>query len=101
MILVTGSITARPETLDRLIELSLEHVKRSRHEPGCRLHSVHRDLENPSRLVFLEHWSDLESLQAHFAEPESRAFARLVAELAAEPPTLEIYRAQALPLPGT
>ena len=101
MILVTGSVTARPDTLERVIELSLEHVQRSRREPGCRLHGVHRDLEHPSRLVFVEHWDDLESLQAHFAVPESRAFARLVAELAAEPPTLEIYGARALPLPGS
>ncbi len=34
MILVTGSILAREDTAGELLELSLEHVRRSREEPG-------------------------------------------------------------------
>ena len=87
---------ARPETLEELLRISLEHVYRSRLEPGCLLHSVHYDAEYPNRLVFLEHWSDRDALQTHFRVPESGAFARSLAELAAEPPTINIYDAQAL-----
>ena len=43
-----------PETLPEVLRLSLEHVNRSRLEPGCLLHSVHRDVEDPNRVVFLE-----------------------------------------------
>ena len=35
MIVVTGSITTRPETLAEVEKLSPEHVLRSRTEPGC------------------------------------------------------------------
>ena len=94
MILVTGSVKARPETLAEMLRLSLEHVRRSRLEPGCLLHSVHHDVEDPSRLVFLEHWADRDALMAHFRVPESGAFATALGELAAEPPTLEIYEAE-------
>ncbi|MET4238330.1 antibiotic biosynthesis monooxygenase [Bradyrhizobium sp. RT10b] len=54
MIVVTGSVTVRTETFDEARRLSLEHVHRSRQEPGCISHGVHVDCENPLRLVFLE-----------------------------------------------
>jgi quinol monooxygenase YgiN len=96
VIIVTGSVKARPDTLDELLRISLEHVRRSRREPGCLLHTVHYDVEYPNRLVFLEHWSDRDALTAHFNVPESGAFARALAELAAESPRIDIYDAVAL-----
>jgi Antibiotic biosynthesis monooxygenase len=52
MIVVTGSVTARQDSLAEVTRLSLEHVHRSRKEPGCISHAVHVDCENPLRLVF-------------------------------------------------
>jgi quinol monooxygenase YgiN len=94
MIIVTGSVVARPDTLDELLRLSLEHVHRSRLEPGCRFHSVHHDVENPNRLVFLEHWADRDALKTHFGVPASRTFAKALGDLSAEPGTLNIYEAE-------
>jgi quinol monooxygenase YgiN len=96
MIIVTGSVTARRETLARVRELSLEHVHRSRLEPGCLLHSVHHDVEDPLRLVFLEHWADRAALDEHFRVPASSDFVTAVAELADEAPTMQIYEAEPL-----
>ena len=93
MIIVTGSVRARPDTIDDAIALSLAHVHRSRAEPGCLMHSVHRDVEDPLRLVFLEHWEDGEALAAHFAVPESGEFVNQISALAAEPPAIQIYDA--------
>jgi quinol monooxygenase YgiN len=98
VILVTGSVKAHPETLAELLQLSLEHVRRSRLEPGCLLHSVHHDVEDPNRLVFVEHWADRDALVTHFRVPASRAFAKAAGDVAAEPPTLEIYDAEPLAL---
>jgi quinol monooxygenase YgiN len=98
MILVTGDIVAKPDNLDQILALSLEHVLRSRAEPGCLSHAVHRDEENPLRLVFVEQWADRAALLAHFAVPASRSFAKAVGGLAAQPPTLQIYDAQPLQL---
>jgi quinol monooxygenase YgiN len=96
VIIVTGSVKARPDTLDELLRISLEHVRRSRLEAGCLLHSVHHDVEYPNRLVFLEHWADRDALTAHFHVPASGQFARALGELAAEPPRIDIYDAEAL-----
>ncbi len=94
MIIVTGSVRARPETFDALQQLSLEHVHRSRAEPGCLLHSVHRDVEDALRLVFLEHWSDRDALMTHFAVPASGDFVTQASTLTDRDPELNIYEVQ-------
>jgi quinol monooxygenase YgiN len=96
MILVTGSVTARPETFGEIRELSLEHVHRSRTEAGCISHAVHVDCENPLRLVFIEQWADRATLAAHFAVPASRNFVRALHPLAAGAPDIQIYDASKL-----
>jgi quinol monooxygenase YgiN len=96
MIVVTGSVTAREDSLDEIRTLSLEHVHRSRQEPGCISHSVHVDCEKPLRLVFIEQWVDRAALLTHFAVPASRDFVRALQPLAAASTTIEIYDATKL-----
>ncbi|MBI3651137.1 MAG: antibiotic biosynthesis monooxygenase [Acidobacteria bacterium] len=93
MIMVTGSIIAKADALDKLLALSLAHVRRSRTEPGCVAHAVHQDAENPLRLVFLEEWTDRAALAAHFAVPASRDFVQAVRPLAEAPPVIHIFEA--------
>jgi quinol monooxygenase YgiN len=93
MIVVTGSVTARQDSLEEIRRLSLEHVQRSRAEPGCISHAVHADCENPLRLVFIEQWADRAALLTHFAVPASRHFVRALQPLAASATTIEIYDA--------
>jgi len=93
MIMVTGSVTARADCLEAVRRLSLEHVHRSRKEPGCISHAVHVDCENPLRLVFIEQWADRAALSAHFAVPASRDFVRALQPLASAGSTIEIYDA--------
>jgi quinol monooxygenase YgiN len=96
VIIVTGSVRARPDALDELLAACLEHVRRSRTEPGCLLHSVHQDVEDQTVVGFLEHWEDRDALARHFAEPASLAFVAKLSELAAERPTMSIYEASLL-----
>ena len=94
MIIVTGTIQARADTIDELRRASLEHVSRSRAEPGCLEHGVAVDANDGLRLVFFERWADRAALDAHFKVPASAAFVRDVARLAAQRPTIEIYEAE-------
>ena len=93
MIVVTGSVTAKSDTFEEVRRLSLEHVHRSRTEPGCISHAVHVDCENPLKLVFFEQWADRAALLTHFAVPASRDFVRSLQKLAAAATTIEIYDA--------
>ena len=92
--IVIGSITAREDTIERIEALALAHVRRSRQEPGCLLHTVHTDVEDPLRLVFVEHWTDDDALRAHFGVHESGQFVREASKLAAEAPEMTIYAAE-------
>jgi quinol monooxygenase YgiN len=96
MIVVTGSVAVRPETFEEARRLSLEHVHRSRQEPGCISHAVHVDCENPLTLVFFEQWADRAALTAHFAVPASGEFVRALRSLATGATTLELYDASKL-----
>lgn len=69
MIIVTGSVTAKPGSFEALLEASLVHVHRSRTEDGCISHAVRIDSEEPMKLVFFEEWRDMTALQAHFVTP--------------------------------
>lgn len=100
MIVVLGSIEVQDAHWEQALALSQAHVARSRAEPGCLAHAVHRDVENPLRLVFVEQWADQAALFAHFQLASSRAFAKAIAALCTQPPSMSIYQAQALPLPG-
>ena len=91
MIIVTGSVTGSPDTDAELADLCLAHVRRSRTEPGCLLHSVHRDVENHHRFVFLEHWESREALDQHFEVPESIAFVKAVRALAVDATKMQIF----------
>jgi quinol monooxygenase YgiN len=98
MLIVTGSIAARADTIDELRRTSLEHVARSRAEPGCIEHGVAADVNDALRLVFFERWEDRAALDAHFKVPASREFVAKAAKLAARPPEIAIYEASELKL---
>ncbi len=98
MIIVTGSVRSRSDDLQQVLALSLEHVQRSRAEPGCISHAVHQHVEDPLTVVFLETWRDRQALAVHFAVPSSQRFVRAVSALAAAPPTIDIYEATAITL---
>ena len=97
MIIVTGAITATPQTRDALLAISIAHVARSRAEPGCISHNVHCDCEDMMRLVFVERWADMATLKAHFAVPESVAFGQAAVRLGVGRPEISVYEATPAP----
>lgn len=100
MIIVLGSVEIKEGSLAEALQISQTHVARSRLEPGCIEHGVHQDYENRNRLVFVERWETMASLQAHFAVPESNAMVRALAALATKPPSMALYNAEELQIPG-
>jgi len=93
VIIITGSVVAKEGRLAEALAHSLEHVRRSRLEPGCVSHAVHQDAENPDRLFFFEEWIDQAAVTAHFAVPASQAFVKALGGLAKEAARLSIYDA--------
>ena len=99
MIIVTGTLHARVDSLADVLALSREHVLRSRAEPGCLEHGVAISDDDAMQLVFFERWADMAALGVHLKLPASRGFGKGVAGLVDRPPTLNIYDASELALP--
>jgi hypothetical protein len=76
MILVLGHVVARPETLDRVLDVGRDHVERSRAEPGCVSHDMARDAENPLKVRFIEEWADMDAPSAPKWPPCARPVRR-------------------------
>lgn len=95
IIVVTGSLVARPECLPALLAASLEHVHRSRTEAGCLSHGVSIDAEDPLRLIFVERWSDLAALEYHLRQQGSLTFMSAIREYAVRSEGMQVYVAQA------
>ncbi|NOJ40423.1 putative quinol monooxygenase [Bradyrhizobium australiense] len=96
MIIVTGSILAREDSFEDVLRSCLEHVERSRKEPGCISHGVHVDCRNPMRLFFFEQWADEAALRTHFAVEGSKAFVKSLKCRIGETPGMKLYRAEAI-----
>ncbi len=97
MIVITGSVRIAAANKTKALALGIEHSARSRGEAGCIAHNCHTDAEDPARIVFVELWADMAAVQTHFAVPESGRFVAAIAQLALEPPQMQIYEARELP----
>jgi len=99
MVIVTAQIQARLDTVDELRRLSLEHVARSRAEPGCLEHGVGIDANDGLRLLYFERWANRAALVAHLEQPTTRDFVAQARRLAAHPPEIAVYEASEVPTP--
>jgi quinol monooxygenase YgiN len=45
----------------------------TRQEAGCDMYVLHRDSQNPSLLVFVEHWKSESALKQHMQTPHFKA----------------------------
>ena len=93
MIILTGSVIAKPEKRAEVLRLSLEHVQRSRAEPGCIRHNVSVDCENDLRFVFVEYWQDMPALMQHFALAASKNFVAELSTCVSAEPEMHIFDA--------
>lgn len=90
---------AKPDCLAELLDISLQHVKRSRTEPGCIKHSVQINAENDQEIVFYEEWADEAALLAHFEVREARDFVKQSRALSVPAAgAMKIYGAEKLKL---
>jgi quinol monooxygenase YgiN len=93
LIIVWGRVEAKPEHLQEVVRLGLEHVQRSRNEPGCVHHSAQLDVENSNAVVFYEEWQDMDALQTHFSVPASGQFVAALTPLLEGAPEMKIFEA--------
>lgn len=95
-VIVVGSFTAVPGREAEAEEAFRALVEPTHGEDGCILYALHRGVDDPRRLAFIERWASREALAAHLASPHIAAVLERAPELFGESGDITVYE----PLPG-
>ena len=87
-VVVVATAEAVPGREDELLAAVEALVSATHDEAGCLAYAVHRDLEDPRRLVLIERWTSAVALESHLMQPHVRAFGEAVGSLVAAPPVV-------------
>ena len=96
MIVITGSVTAKPGAFEALRAEGLAHSERSRGEDGCLSHRCYIDAADPDRLFFYEEWRDMAAVEAHFGHPDTPKVMAAIRDHAAASEGPALYEATLL-----
>ena len=70
---VIAHITTDPARTEQFIEIFRENIINVHEEPGCLHYTLHRNAEEPEKLVVVERWASAEALAEHAAAPHMNA----------------------------
>ena len=74
-LLLIAELPARAGRVEALVALAQPLIAASRAEPGCIRYQLHRALDDPSLLLFVETWQSREAFDRHMQTPYLQAFA--------------------------
>ena len=63
-VVVVGSFKAQPGKEDEALEAFKALMEPTHSEDGCVLYALHRGVDDPARLTFIERWDPREQLDA-------------------------------------
>lgn len=82
-VVVVSINTAKPGQVAKLEAAMRALIEPSRRDPGFIQYDLHRDLDDPDTLVFVERWQSRALLDQHLQMPHIQAFRAQAGELVA------------------
>ena len=95
-VVVVGSFSARPGKEAEAVEAFKALVEPTHGEEGCILYALHRGVDDPRRLAFIERWTSRELLDAHLQSAHVREALERVEVIFGDSADIVVYE----PLPG-
>jgi quinol monooxygenase YgiN len=83
---------AKAEFAEQVRAAMARLVEPSRAEPGCLQYVMHRGIEDPAIIVFVERWASADHLQAHTHTDHFKACMAAIDGMTAESELLELIR---------
>lgn len=80
-IVVVGSFKIRPGKEEEALEAFEALLEPTHREEGCILYALHRGVDDPGRLTFIERWESRELLNAHLGSDHVSALLERADEL--------------------
>jgi quinol monooxygenase YgiN len=90
VIYVVATLTIKPESHAEFIAAATACIKETRKEPGNIAYDLHESVTDPSKMVFVEQWENVEALVPHRATEHMKAFGRIAAQCLTAPPRIEV-----------
>lgn len=82
---IIGTVVAKPEKREDLLNILRSFVAPTRTEPGCINYDFHHDAADPNTFVFYENFTDEAALKIHLGMPYLKPLMDHADELLAEP----------------
>jgi quinol monooxygenase YgiN len=90
VIYVVATLTVKPETHAEFIAAARACIKETRKEPGNIAYDLHESVTDPSKMVFVEQWENVEALVPHRAAEHMKTFGRVAVKCFSAPPKIEV-----------
>jgi quinol monooxygenase YgiN len=90
LIYVVATLTIKPEMRAELIAGAKACIAETRKEAGNIAYDLHESVTDPTKLVFVEQWENVEVTVPHGKSDHMRAFGRIAKNCLAAPPKIEI-----------
>jgi quinol monooxygenase YgiN len=87
-VVVVASFKVQDGRVEEAIAALAPVIEQTHDEPGCLSYALHRDVNDPLRLVLVERWTSQVALESHFQQPYLEGLGQLAQDLLSEPPTL-------------
>ncbi|MDO5639375.1 MAG: putative quinol monooxygenase [Neisseria sp.] len=75
---IVATIMAKPEYRQELLGCFQPLIQASREEAGNLSYDLHEALDNPNRLVFIEHWQSQAAIDEHNASEHFQTFVKAI-----------------------
>jgi quinol monooxygenase YgiN len=86
MVILHARVAIKPEGRERWLALLDAVTPPSRAEDACQSYILYEAIETPDTFIFVEEWTSLDGLYAHFHTPHFTEFFAALGEVLAEPP---------------
>jgi quinol monooxygenase YgiN len=91
MIVLHATAVIKQDSRERWLELVDAVTPPSRAEEACSSYALYESVETPNTFTFVEEWTSLEGLHAHFRSPHFTEFFAGLGEVLAEAPEGTIF----------
>ena len=87
-VVVVATFKVQEGRVDEAIEALTPVIEQTHDEPGCLSYALHRDVNDPLRLVPAEPWTAQVAPERHFQQPYPEGPGQLAEARPSDPPTL-------------
>lgn len=91
-IVLIARLRVKEDRVEEAKKAALSIVADSRAEEGCINYDIHQSVEDETLFFWHETWKDRAALEEHFETPHFGEFFKVVEDVAAEPPQINITR---------